>query len=152
MESTGAQKDLDGYVILPNGQSEHRVVCEKAHGYIPYGWHVHHVNFIRDDNRPENLIALPAEVHRKLHLLMKVSGLRYSREIIEAKLKAARKMRAKSPNCATCRKKRRNCRCQNFVAAWRIHWPKTAVNYFSGHGAHSTGKQRRASRGVAISE
>lgn len=44
----------------------HRLVWERAHGPIPTGWHVHHKNGIKADNRPENLEALPASKHLSL--------------------------------------------------------------------------------------
>lgn len=51
--------DFHGYV------REHILVWEKAHNKaLPVGYVVHHLNGIRDDNRPENLIALPSQKHR----------------------------------------------------------------------------------------
>jgi len=44
--------------------AEHRLVWEKAHGQLlPDGWLIHHINGIRDDNRPENLVALEPTGH-----------------------------------------------------------------------------------------
>lgn len=49
---------VKGYVL------EHIVVWEQAHGEeLPDGWVVHHLNGIKDDNRPENLLALPTSRH-----------------------------------------------------------------------------------------
>jgi hypothetical protein len=43
---------------------EHLVVWERTHGKrLPDGWQIHHLNGITDDNRPENLIALPSRQH-----------------------------------------------------------------------------------------
>ena len=36
-------------------QYEHRYVWEQAHGDIPKGMHIHHINGKKDDNRLENL-------------------------------------------------------------------------------------------------
>ena len=48
----------DGYV------AEHILVWEEAHGkLLPDGWVVHHLNGIKDDNRPSNLVALPNMKH-----------------------------------------------------------------------------------------
>lgn len=44
---------------------EHRFVWEQSHGKIPKGWHVHHFNGIKTDNRLENLVALPPAKHDK---------------------------------------------------------------------------------------
>lgn len=64
----GTTKLSDGYILirLPNGEEamEHRVIWELAHHRkIPKGWIVHHLNGVRDDNRPENLVALPERKH-----------------------------------------------------------------------------------------
>lgn len=49
---------------------EHILVWEQANGRpLPEGWHVHHRNGIRDDNRPENLEAMTHVAHRRLHML-----------------------------------------------------------------------------------
>jgi hypothetical protein len=57
----------DGYIevlVSPYTKKlEHRVVWEGAHGPIPRGWVIHHLNGIKDDNRLENLTAMPREAH-----------------------------------------------------------------------------------------
>ena len=43
---------------------EHLCVWEKAHGEsLPKGWVIHHLNGIKSDNRPENLVGLPRRKH-----------------------------------------------------------------------------------------
>ncbi len=43
---------------------EHILIWEEAHGKpLPQGWIIHHINGIPDDNRIENLIALPRKKH-----------------------------------------------------------------------------------------
>ncbi len=50
--------DKLGYIL------EHRYVWEEAHGSpIPKGWVIHHLNGIRHDNRPQNLVAVPKCKH-----------------------------------------------------------------------------------------
>ncbi|HUV45581.1 MAG TPA: HNH endonuclease signature motif containing protein [Dehalococcoidia bacterium] len=45
-------------------QLEHIVVWEKANGKpLPEGWIIHHLNGIKDDNRIENLSAMPRKRH-----------------------------------------------------------------------------------------
>lgn len=43
---------------------EHHVVWEQHSGKpLPKGWVVHHLNGVKDDNRPENLAAMPRNEH-----------------------------------------------------------------------------------------
>ena len=43
---------------------EHQLVWEKEHKRpLPEGWIIHHLNGIRDDNRPDNLVALSSQKH-----------------------------------------------------------------------------------------
>ena len=60
--------DLWGYVC------EHVLIAEKILGeYIPRGHVIHHINGIKDDNRPENLMWFKSNSeHLKYHKLMEV--------------------------------------------------------------------------------
>ena len=60
-------KTRDGYILTEAGKREHRAVWEKHFGEIPNGWVVHHVNSVKDDNRPSNLVAMPERCHIWLH-------------------------------------------------------------------------------------
>ena len=43
---------------------EHILIWEQIHGKpVPKDWVIHHLNGIRNDNRPSNLVALPARKH-----------------------------------------------------------------------------------------
>ena len=62
----------DGYVYIlakregkkHRYQLEHIVVWEKANSKpLPKGWIIHHLNGIKDDNRIENLVAMPRKQH-----------------------------------------------------------------------------------------
>lgn len=58
--------DKNGYVLITvEGKRipEHRLVWEHHNGPIPKGWHVHHINGIKDDNRIENLQAMSVKEH-----------------------------------------------------------------------------------------
>ena len=47
-----------GYVL------EHIYVWEQAHGPVPKGWEVHHLNGVKTDNRIENLLAMEGHKHK----------------------------------------------------------------------------------------
>ncbi len=49
--------------LYPSEIPEHRYVWERVNGKLPDGWIVHHINGKKDDNRIENLIALPKKNH-----------------------------------------------------------------------------------------
>lgn len=67
----GRSRQSNGYVYIlgkrPNRkhryQLEHIMVWENANGELPEGWIIHHLNGIRDDNRLENLVAMPRKQH-----------------------------------------------------------------------------------------
>ena len=75
----GRRTDSKGYVYLlvhpeaPKGkryQAEHIVVWERTNGKpLPHGWVVHHINGIKDDNRPENLEAHSRSKHNHFERL-----------------------------------------------------------------------------------
>lgn len=53
--------DSRGYV------REHVLIWEKVHNRkLPEGYHIHHINGIKNDNRPINLIALSKKTHDRL--------------------------------------------------------------------------------------
>ena len=65
-------KTVAGYVRRRRGygqplEYEHRIVWEDAHGPIPTGYHVHHKNHVRDDNRLENLELVLGSRHNAKH-------------------------------------------------------------------------------------
>lgn len=51
----------NGYLYM------HRLVAFEAYGPLPDGTLVHHINGIKDDNRPENLAVMSVADHTKLH-------------------------------------------------------------------------------------
>jgi len=70
----GRYVNKQGYVLIykpnypaHNGRGyilEHRLVWEQFHNKpLPRGWVVHHLNGIKDDNRPINLVAFPSQKH-----------------------------------------------------------------------------------------
>ncbi len=61
MRKEHPRADIYGYVL------EHIFVWEEANDkLLPAGWVIHHLNGIRDDNRPKNLMALPNMKHNRI--------------------------------------------------------------------------------------
>jgi len=66
----------DGYILILKPEhpravqgyvKEHVLVWEQVHGKpLPEGWHVHHLNGVKSDNRPSNLLGLPNKKHMAL--------------------------------------------------------------------------------------
>lgn len=68
------RKDSHGYWLVKvregggRWEKEHVLIAEHAIGRkLAAGEHVHHINCVRDDNRPENLIVLHAGAHAAAH-------------------------------------------------------------------------------------
>ena len=89
----------DGYEYIGN-KSVHRLVYEEAYGKCPHGWHVHHVNFNKRDNRLENLIAMPENLHVEIHRRMKQGNFKYTKdqiqEMIDPWIDRSRKFKAEA--------------------------------------------------------
>jgi len=62
---------------------EHRIIWEAAHGPLPDGWHIHHLNGVKDDNRVENLQAMPAKDHAR-YIAMQSAKIRELELEVEA--------------------------------------------------------------------
>lgn len=67
----GGRSTMQGYVLIRIApykyRAEHILKWEAKHGPVPKGWHVHHLNGNRADNRLANLICLTRSQHAKLH-------------------------------------------------------------------------------------
>jgi len=67
-------KVVSGYIIIKIDEKEcpaHIWLWERHYGEVPQGFHVHHINGIRTDNRIENLALLEAGEHIRLHMASK---------------------------------------------------------------------------------
>lgn len=95
----GRLKQQSGYIIVhtpghPRATKhgyvrEHVLIWEQAHNKtLPQGWVIHHLNGIKDDNRPRNLIALPKGEH---HFAMHMEALKQRIRELEAENKLLEK-------------------------------------------------------------
>lgn len=82
-----------GYVITKTGQLLHRKVCGVAHGPFPRDWVVHHIDHDKANNMPENLMALPRQLHDSLHAAMRRHRRNFNRAELETALKCWRRAR-----------------------------------------------------------
>ena len=62
--------DRDGYDVVVHANRltrVHRLIYEEHFGPIPPGHVVHHLDGLRRNNDPNNLVAMPADEHSRLH-------------------------------------------------------------------------------------
>ena len=92
----GGRRKIRGYIYIhapehprhnsSNLIAEHILIWEEANGRpLPKGWVVHHINGIKDDNRSENLFAMPKKNHTSGMLLKEIQK---RLRAIETELKA----------------------------------------------------------------
>ena len=89
-------KDNRGYVLVRieggKRKGEHILVWEQSQGRpLPKGWVIHHINGKRDDNRIDNLIAMPRKQHSP-YLLLRAVQKRLRQ--VEQELKKEREKRS----------------------------------------------------------
>lgn len=58
--NTSYEKDSQGNLL-------HRVISERHDGVIPKGWHVHHCDYNKYNNKIDNLVQIPPELHDEIH-------------------------------------------------------------------------------------
>lgn len=60
-------RNESGYWVDEDGEYTHRNVYRAEFGPIPSGYDVHHINMDKENNRSQNLIALPRAFHKWFH-------------------------------------------------------------------------------------
>lgn len=89
-----------GYEVDKWGNLVHRAVCKAHWGPFPKDWVVHHIDENKKNNTPENLIALPAQIHNKVHQAAKQLKRNLLRSELEMMLKCyVNAQKAREPNC-----------------------------------------------------
>ena len=69
-------KAASGYWKSADGIWMHRYVWEVCNGVnLQEGYEVHHIDRNRDNNAPDNLIAMPKDEHRRLHAGLVGTGI-----------------------------------------------------------------------------
>ena len=63
---------ISGYII-----PEHRAIWELHYGEIPKGYHIHHVNGNKKDNKIQNLECISRKEHGKKHLFPNRKRIKY---------------------------------------------------------------------------
>lgn len=90
-------KTRSGYILIydpnhprrnrSNRVLEHIAVWEKFHNMpVPDGFIIHHINGIRDDNRPENLQLMSDAEHKKHHNKNRTTSVETRQKISQSKI------------------------------------------------------------------
>jgi len=83
-----ATRVYNGYLVTESGEFIHQLKFwkhNKHHKKTP-GWHIHHINGRKKDNRSRNLIYLPGDMHKLIHEVYEFKKLPY-RNILKKILK-----------------------------------------------------------------
>jgi hypothetical protein len=79
--------EKNGYILNGRGRPLHRIVCAKAWGRFPQDWIVHHIDFDKKNNHPDNLVAMPRKLHDRIHTVMTQERTKFDRKTIEGYLR-----------------------------------------------------------------
>ena len=79
----GLHTNKDGYLTY-QGELWHRLIWEEANGFPPPdGWHIHHIDGVKQHNDIDNLIALPEKLHSYVHAAQMYHCRRFRRTEVE---------------------------------------------------------------------
>jgi len=105
----GGRLEQDGYILIrhpghhrANSSGyvwEHILTWEEANGrLLPDGWIIHHINGRKNDNRPQNLMAMPRKSH---HYALLLQATRKRIKVLEAELNGYKSQRILGGNNAS---------------------------------------------------
>lgn len=57
--------------VMSKRSIKYKKIYTAAHGRIPDGYHIHHIDYNSANNSIENLIAIPGYIHNKLHAVFR---------------------------------------------------------------------------------
>lgn len=86
-----------GYLVDELGRLVHREVCRKVNGEYPRSWVVHHIDHDKLNNKPDNLIAMPRNLHESIHRAMRKKRCMFNLEQLTYMVEAVRKLAYKKP-------------------------------------------------------
>lgn len=66
--------DIKGYKHIGYGNKRFNIVVYECYYQpVPDGWDVHHIDCVKTNNHPNNLVALPHGIHQSLHRKLKLN-------------------------------------------------------------------------------
>jgi len=112
--------------------ANYKKIYTDHYGSPPKGWHIHHIDWVDDNNSPNNLYALPSKLHKIIHDHLGI----INRDKLDVVL--SQYLKIKDKNCT-----------KNYIVfklqqalgrSEMIHTDCQALNYNSRHSRYHIGK------------
>ena len=136
--------DEKGYAYVWDNKLQQKVkrrrLVQDFKNPIPSGWHVHHKNQNKADDRPCNLIALPQNIHLKKHHDLWQEGLKDPARRpnqVQRIADGLQAYKAKNPESY------RDSRSRGGVASWKSKSPETIARMRAGQKAWVNSEEGR---------